>query len=35
AYKSGQFQVTSQPNVAAHFGMGSGMGGGMGGGMGV
>jgi len=32
AYKSGQFQVTSQPNVAAHFGMGSGMG--MGGGMG-
>jgi len=36
AYKSGQFEATSQPNVDAHFGMGAdpGMGGGMGGGMG-
>jgi len=29
-YKSGQFQATSQPDVAAHFGMGGGMGRGMG-----
>jgi len=36
SYKSGRFQTSSQPNVAAHFGMGSGpgMGGGMGMGMG-
>jgi len=36
AYKSGQFQASSQPNVADHFGMGGGAGvsGGMGGGMG-
>lgn len=36
AYKAGHFQATSQPNVAAHFGMGGGMGmgPGMGGGMG-
>jgi len=33
AYKMGQFQPTSQPNVGAHFGMG--MGGGMGGGGGM
>ncbi len=33
AYKMGQFQPTSQPNVGAHFGMG--MGGGMGGGRGM
>ena len=30
AYKSGQFQTSSQPNVAAHFGMGMGRGRGMG-----
>jgi len=37
AYKSGQFQATSQSNVAAHSGMGGGMGRGigMGGGMGA
>ena len=29
-YKSGQFQASSQPNVADHFGMGRGMGGSMG-----
>jgi len=36
-YKSGQFQASSQPNVADHFGMGfsAGMGSGMGGGMGM
>ncbi len=34
AYKSGQFQPSSQPNVADHSGMGGGMGGGMGRGMG-
>jgi len=42
-YKSGQFQASSQPNVADHFGMGTGggmgrgmgMGGGMGRGMGM
>ena len=34
AYKSGRFQATSQPNVAAHSGMGGGMGRGMGRGMG-
>jgi len=33
AYKSGQFQATSQPNVASHFGFG--MGGGMGRGIGM
>jgi len=35
AYKSGQFQATSQSNVAAHSGMGGGMGRGMGKGMGM
>jgi len=30
SYKSSQFQTTSQPNVAAHFGLGYGMGRGMG-----
>ena len=35
AYKSGQFQATSQSNVAAHFGMGGGMGKGMGMGRGM
>ena len=36
AYKSGQFQATSQPNVDAHFGMGApGMGASTGGGMGM
>ncbi len=37
SYKSGQFQASSQPNVADHFGMGGGMGmgGGIGGGMGL
>ena len=30
AYKSGQFQTSSQPNVATHFGMGMGRGRGMG-----
>jgi len=35
AYKSGQFQATSQSNVAAHSGMGGGMGRGMGGGRGM
>jgi len=35
AYKSGQFQVGSQPTVGAHFGMGMGMGRGMGKGMGM
>ena len=35
AYKSGQFQAVSQPNVADHFGMGRGMGKGMGMGMGM
>jgi len=34
AYKSGQFQATSQPTVEAHFGMGGGMGVGRGMGMG-
>jgi len=34
-YKSGQFQAGSQPNVAAHFGMGRGRGGGMGPGRGM
>ena len=34
AYKSGQFQAVSQPNVADHFGMGRGMGKGMGRGVG-
>ena len=34
SYKSGQFQASSQPNVADHFGMGGGTGGNMGGGMG-
>jgi len=34
-YKSGQFQASSQPNVADHFGMGRGMGGGMGMGRGM
>ena len=34
AYKSGQFQATPQPNVAAHSGMGGGMGMGRGVGMG-
>jgi len=36
SYKSGQFEPTSQPNVASHFGVGrsTGMGGGMGRGMG-
>ena len=28
SYKSGQFQASSQPNVADHFGMGGGVGGG-------
>jgi len=32
-YKSGKFQTSAQPNVAAHSGMGGGMGRGMGGGM--
>jgi predicted Fe-Mo cluster-binding NifX family protein len=42
AYKTGQFQATSQPSVGAHFGVGEvgmgggrGMGGGMGGGRGM
>jgi len=35
AYKSGQFQATSQSNVAAHSGMGGGMGRGMGMGKGM
>jgi len=35
AYKSGQFQATSQSNVAAHSGMGGGMGRGMGKGRGM
>ena len=35
SYKSGQFQTSSQPNVADHFGMGGGMGRGMGRGMGM
>ena len=35
SYKSGQFQASSQPNVAAHFGMGRGRGGGMGPGRGM
>ena len=34
-YKSGQFQVSTQPSVGAHSGMGGGMGRGMGGGMGA
>ena len=34
SYKSGQFQASSQPNVADHFGMGKGMGMGRGMGMG-
>jgi len=34
-YQSGQFQASSQPNVADHFGMGRGMGGGMGMGRGM
>lgn len=34
AYKSGNFQATSQPTVGAHFGMGGGGGLGVGGGMG-
>jgi len=34
AYKSGQLQATSQPNVVSHFGMGGGMGMGRGKGMG-
>jgi predicted Fe-Mo cluster-binding NifX family protein len=33
-YKSGKYQVSSQPNVTEHFGMGRGMGGGRGGGKG-
>jgi len=35
AYKSGQLKVSSEPNVADHFGMGGGMGGGMGMGRGM
>jgi len=35
AYKAGQFQVTSQPTVEAHFGMGAGTGLGIGGGGGM
>ncbi len=34
-YRAGKYQVSSQPNVAGHFGMGMGGGRGIGGGMGM